>query len=357
MDFFKKIISRTLLYKQYASLKFDFNYNNIFGVKGRIRIAKKIIPKNSKVVWVGINKNSDESGLLNGLKKTFNTKVYYLNKSTYGLGNNSNYDYGEIQVISNKFFGDINAMYNQKKVDIIIGQFMGVNIDSLILNKIQNLGIKVISLSWDDKLTFLWQKDYKKSCHSISKSIDYVLCSSIDALPKYKNGFFFPLGSSKEIFYSNTDSNKKVDILFVGNNYGFRGKVIKFLVKKGYNVRCYGNGFDNGFINYLDAAKEFGSAKIILGIGYVSYSKKITTLKLRDFDSMISGGLYITSFNEELNYLFGNAIPYYKNLNQLDSILKYYLCNDKERELLAKKQQESIIGKYEWENLFAKLSY
>ena len=183
MDFFKKIISKTALYKQYASLKFDFSYNRIFAVKGKIRIAKKIIPKSSRVIWVGINKNSDESGLLRGLKNTFNTKVYYLNKNTYGLGNNSDYDYNKIQVISNKFYNDIKAMHNEKKVDVIIGQFMGINIDSLILNKIQSLGIKVISLSWDDKLTFLWQKDYKKSCHSISKSIDYVLCSSIDALP------------------------------------------------------------------------------------------------------------------------------------------------------------------------------
>ena len=95
--------------------------------------------------------------------------------------------------------------------------------------------------------------------------------------------------------------------------------------------------------------------KIILGSGYVSYSKKITTPKLRDFDSMISGGLYLLLLlTKNLIIYLGNAIPYYKNLNRLDSILKYYLCNDKERELLAKKQQESIIGKYEWENLFAK---
>lgn len=357
MGFFKKMISRTKVYREYASYKFDFNYKKIFATKGKLKIAEKIIHKSSKIIWVGINKNSDESGLLDGLKKVFSTKVYYLNKNTYGLGNNSGYDYNKIQVNSIKFFNDIKAFHSEKKVDFIIGQFMGINVDSSILKKIQNLGIKIISLSWDDKLTFLWQQDYKKSCHSISKSIDYILCSSIDALPKYNNGFFFPLGSSKKIFYSNTNSNKKIDILFIGNNYGYRVKVIEFLHKKGYKIKCYGNGFENGFINYSDASKEFSLAKIILGIGYVSYSKKITTLKLRDFDSMISGGLYITSYNEELNFLFQDTIPFYNNLNELDSILKYYLNNNKERKLLAKKQQENIIGKYEWENLFFKLSY
>lgn len=354
----KKLIVKTNLYKTIAAILFDYNYKNLFDTsKTEIIKAEKIIKKNSNIIWVGINENSDRSGLLDGLKKTFKTKVYRNKNNEYGVGNNSIYDNKKIDYNSRLFLNDIKKEIQNKRVDVIIGQFMGTNINIITLKKIRDLGVKVISLSWDDKLTYLWRNDYNKSCHSISSQLDFVLCSSIDALPKYKNALFFPLGSSKEIFYSDTDSIKQIDILFVGNNYGYRKTILQYLINRGYKIECYGDGFDNGFINFEKAAEKFKNSKIILGIGYVSYSKKITTLKLRDFDSMISGALYVTSYNYELNHLFNNIIPTYNNLKDLNRILNYYLKNKSERLKLAKCQQDEILNKYEWSSLFNKLKY
>lgn len=354
----KKLIVKTDIYKRIAAILFDYNYKTLFGTsKTEIIKAEKIIMKDFKIIWVGINENSDRSGLLQGLKETFKTKVYRNKNNEYGVGNNSIYDQKKIDHNSKLFLNDIIEEVENKRVDAIIGQFMGININIITLKKIRDMGVKVISLSWDDKLTYLWRNDYKKSCHSISSQLDFVLCSSMDALPKYKNALFFPLGSSKEIFYSDTESFKEIDILFVGNNYGYRKIILQYLVNKGFKIECYGNGFDNGFIDFEKAAEKFKNSKIILGIGYVSHSKKITTLKLRDFDSMISGALYITSYNYELNHLFNNIIPTYNNLKDLNKTLNYYLKNKRERLKLAKYQQEEILNKYEWRNLFNRLKY
>ena len=109
-------------------------------------------------------------------------------------------------------------------------------------------------------------------------------------------------------------------------------------------------------MSYQESAKKFKEAKIIIGIGYVSHSRNITTLKLRDFDASISGALYITSKNNELEKLFpGNELEFYEDKEELLNKINFYLENKDLRIQKAVALQEYVNKNFTWEILFKKL--
>lgn len=356
---FYKIFSFT------KGLVFDIKYQNLkakWNSKSSsfINIAnhqKSSLNRNLSVIWCGINENQDRSGLIQGLEKNFNLEIFYRPNKEYGLTNNSFYDLKSINKNGKLLYNYLKVKSELSQVDYLIGQFMGVNINTFWLEKIQKLDIKIISLSWDDKLVNLWGKDYKLSCHSISNHIDYLLCSSIEPIKAYTNAFFFPLGSYDKVFSGDPYSKKTIDVLFIGNQYGVRKSYIDFLIKNKINIEFYGMDWGTDFLSFTECAQKFKQAKIIIGIGYVSHSSKITTLKLRDFDASISGALYLTTENKELKKLFpNNEIEYYKSKRELLKKITFYLENDTKRIEKASKLQKFTMNNYSWDILFKKLS-
>lgn len=343
---------------KYGNLKKKWNSNSS-SFHNIAKQQRSSLNRKLSVIWCGINENQDRSGLIQGLEKNFNLDIFYRPNNEYGLTNNSIYDLKSINKNGKLLYNYLKEKSKLSQVDCLIGQFMGFNINTIWLEKIHKLGIKIISLSWDDKLVNLWAKDYKLSCHSISHDIDYLLCSSIEPLKAYTktNKLFFPMASSPEIFSGNPFSNKTIDVLFIGNNYGIRGEIIKYLKSKNINIECYGNGWGTKFLSFKESANKFKQAKIILGMGYVSHSRKITTLKLRDFDASISGALYMTSKNKELEMLFpNNQLVFYENKKELLDKIKFYLKNENKRIEKAAVLQKFVLENFTWDILFNKLN-
>lgn len=164
------------------------------------------------------------------------------------------------------------------------------------------------------------------------------------------------MGSSKRIFWGDVNSSRDIDVIFVGNKYGLRWEIVKRIKDEGINIEAYGEGWDNGFVNFKECARLFKQSKIIIGSGYVSHSSKVTTLKLRDFDSSITGALYLTSYNKELDYLFkNNEIEFYNNFDELIGKIKFYLKNEKLRLKKARELQKTTLNYYQWGHLFKNL--
>lgn len=355
-EFISKIKGLLFDYKfKILENKWISNHQNVVSI---INYSTTSVKSKLNVIWCGINENQDNSGLIQGLMNNFNTLIYYRSKNNYGLKNNTSIDENFIHENGKNLFNYVKLVSKKQKIDFLIGQFMGININSYWLENIRKLGIKTISLSWDDKLVFLWNKNYKISCHSISSSLDYVLGSSLYPLNVYNKTkpIFFPLASSPEIFSGNPRSEKTIDVLFIGNQYGTRRDIIKYLKSNNINVECYGNDWGTRFLSFEESALKFKQAKIIIGIGYVSHSRKITTLKLRDFDASISGALYITSKNEELELLFpDNQLVFYGNKKELLDKIKFYLKNENKRIEKASVLQKYVLDNFTWDILFNKL--
>ncbi len=219
------------------------------------------------------------------------------------------------------------------------------------------------SLSWDDKLPFLWGDGYTNSTHSIADHLDFVALSSPEFLAEYQkktHTFFLPLGSSKSIFQEekgSVDEEYNHEVSFIGNRYGYRVKLVQYLLSKGIDVKAYGGDWPLGFADFEKSAKIMRQSKINLGTSYVGHSRTVTTLKLRDFDAPMSGSLYLTNYDQAyinmakvLNFPIndfhcGSLAEYVNKCN-------YYLENPDERMQKATEMTAFTTLNFQWGTVF-----
>ena len=163
-------------------------------------------------------------------------------------------------------------------------------------------------------------------------------------------GNFWPLASCPDIFASNEDNIKDIDVLFIGNKYGARGEIIDYIINQGIKIDCYGDGWENGYVNANQMADLSKRARIILGIGLIGHTRDTYTLKLRDFDALMSGALYLTHRNPDLIRLFkeGEEIEYYSKPKEAYKKIKFYLEHPLAAKAIAKEGFKKALLSHTW---------
>lgn len=366
---YRKIQYYYMNIKAHLKLLNKKRYDDIFIINDikKNLISNYNLSKLKNILYCGAVEDQDYSGMIQDLS-LFGNVVVFRDEFCYGfeLPKTKLLDFNVIKRNSDRLINFI-KLYNDNglKFDLLIGQFWAHVINSETLKMIQNMKIPIFVISMDDLWMKNWEKinGYKLGVIGIADSVDLILTTSKEAVNWYHsngyNAIFFPLASSKRFFYS--DNKKDFDIVFVGNNYGLRGYFIKRLIEKGLKIECFGKGWTNGQISSREMAYIFARAKIVLGFGYVGYNKSILTLKNRDFDAILSGALYITSYNPLLAEMFeeDNEIVFYRSLNECYKKIKFYLSNDKLRKKIAENGRNKVINFHTYEirfrNLFEKL--
>jgi len=313
--------------------------------------------------WVGANYDQDKSGFLQALEKYFNVTVFFNDGGNYGLiftnGNSfsKRYDKKIIDKNDRAFKKQIKSLHDSNGVDLIFGQLWANYISHNAIAYARNLGIPVINLSMDDKLPSNWSSitDKKYGAIGLAKDVNLTLTTSEVVVDWYKkegcNAIFFPLASDPEVFKYSVDTNRDIDVLFIGNKYGLRGKLIQGLKNRGINVDAWGGGWENGYADINKSIELFSRAKIILGSGVVGYMKKHYTLKLRDFDAMMSGALYITSRNPDLLKIFTEEkeVICYDSISECAEKINFYLNNDQNRLAVAFNGLQKAVATCTWD--------
>jgi len=167
---------------------------------------------------------------------------------------------------------------------------------------------------------------------------------------------FWPEASNPNVFHP-MDIPKEHDVIFVGSNYGVRAKLIKAIEKRRIKVECYGNGWSNGRIPTVEVPILFASSKIILGVGAVRLCTDFYALKMRDFDAPLSGSMYITHANPDLERLFhvGKEIVCYRTVDECAEKAVYYLEHTREREAIARAGYQRALKDHTLEKRFQTL--
>lgn len=158
---------------------------------------------------------------------------------------------------------------------------------------------------------------------------------------------------ASEIDYQNIEY--KYDVSFVGSANAYRKWFVKKLESKGIKVHCFGDRWDNGKISYEQMEAIFSSSKINLSISnstqydvrYLLSKPRniINTLrnpkagshvKARNFEIPTHGGFQITEYAPCLEDYFdlGKDVICYKDIDDAEMLIKYYLYHDKEREMI-----------------------
>lgn len=315
------------------------------------------------IFWVGACQAQDETGFIQSLNRMGNVKVFYNLEGNYGpLGSTSPSSTGmslsELRSANDQaLIKRVDQELNEGSIDVLIGQMWAHLFSMEALKEVQRLGIPVINISMDDRLPDHWatREGTRMGSIGFAPAIDMVLTTVSETCAWYgvegSPALFWPLASDTDIFSSERDDARDIDVLFIGNCYGIRKKIVLGLERRGVSVSCYGRGWPNGYVNAEQNAALSKRARIILGVGTVGYCHDVYTLKLRDFDALATGALYVTHRNPDLLKLFneGTEIECYESVDEAYTKIAHYLEHPAERIRIGKAGQTAILNGHTWD--------
>lgn len=315
-----------------------------------------------RVFWVGANRDQDESGFLQALRKIATVIEFRNFKGGYGQwywdedGQVRVFDPSIVALNDRCLLEQVDAEVRGEGVDLLLGQMWANYISKEALGKIGGMGIPIINISMDDRLPDNWatKRGTRLGAVGLTSVTDLVLTTSSETCSWYAcegcAAIFWPLASDPDVFSSEPDAQRDIDVLFIGNKYGVRGKIIAGLGAKGIQVDCYGGGWPNGVTTAEESCALFKRAKIVLGVGTVGHCDDIYTLKLRDFDAPMSGALYLTHRNLDLLKLYdeGKEIECYSSIDECARKIAYYLTHPEELKRVSAAGRARAVARDTW---------
>ena len=214
----------------------------------------------------------------------------------------------------NLFIQDEFQKHYNEEVNMIVFIYSSdfiINQETIAFMKRKN--VMVISFCWDDLLYYKGKVNGQLvGINLLSRMVDWNLTLSPEAIPRYNfhhSACFFwqgmPITSSvSESLPGNASSDLEFYVLFIGSKYGWRANFLESLQKKGIQIRCFGSGWENGTLDKQQMELEIRKAPITIGFAGVGYTQSITTIKGRDFEVPILGGLYLTQYSAGLEKIY-----------------------------------------------------
>ncbi len=315
-----------------------------------------------RIFWVGANRDQDESGFLQALRKLADVVVLYNARGDYGQwywdskGRVSVYDPAIVAMNDQSLFQQLAAALQDGPVDLLMGQMWANYISKEALARVRALGVPVVNVSMDDRLPDNWstRQGTRLGAVGLAPVCDLVLTTSSETCLWYAcegcPAVFWPLASDPDVFAPEPGALRDIDVLFVGNKYGIRESIVSALARHGVRVDCYGAGWPNGPATAEQSAALFKRARIVLGVGTVGYCDDVFTLKLRDFDAPMSGALYLTHRGPDLARLYqeGAEIACYATPEEAARKIHHYLAHPVELAAVAAAGHAKALARDTW---------
>ena len=321
-----------------------------------IKMVRKSSSRQIHVFWLGNDHDQDFSGFMQAIKKLFQVSCYY-DDDSYGQDWNQHYlDIRTKKKQSEKILRSVLSAHEKNKIDVLLMQTWGFKVCKKTIRDIKTkTGCIVINIGMDDKHSFLGKLYIPDNgTYGLRSVIDYHLTASTEAREWFRKlGVpcdYFPEASSKEIFYP-LNIHKKYQVGLIGGAYGIRTKIHDKLCESGVSVTAYGFGWPQGRLDNDKVNEFYNSCEIVLGISGIGHCLKFCSLKLRDFDVPLSGSFYLTSSCRDLlsEYVVGKEIESYNSINELIEKTHYYLENNIERELIARRGYRRALNCHTYE--------
>ena len=206
-------------------------------------------------------------------------------------------------------------------------------------------------------VNILYLRDYDALFPEEMDSYDGIATSSHDFYNYIMGagyaGVYLPEFTDLSVFYPSVNDSINVDLLYVGDN-NRHSVAIAAAMEAELPVEIYGRfwqgNIDDKFIKgeYIhdnDLKSYFSSAKINL----VNVSQRETDIGIipsRIFDIAASKGFMIAPYNKEIEAVFGDAIPMYKNAQELKALYEQYINDEEARQVKAEAAYKIAVAEY-----------
>jgi hypothetical protein len=203
----------------------------------------------------------------------------------------------------------VEETHTRHPIDLFLGYLSGWQISPETIRKIGELGIVTCGFHLDDKPSFRGRRSGGRWTGSadLASAYDLNLTNAPSSIVKYEAeggvALFWPEGANPD-HYKPLELPFEYDVSFIGACYGYRPIFVDYLRKNGVSVETFGPGWPSGSVSEVSMVEIYAKSRINLGFGGIQFSLKSQCLKGRDFEVPMSGAVYLTSYNEELELVY-----------------------------------------------------
>lgn len=232
----------------------------------------------------------------------------------------------------------------------------GAHVSDLLLEELGRRGIWTVMMSLDDKHQLVRPRGRgagEPHQMRVARQVDLYWTTWRAGLPLLTSAgarvWYQPEGAHPD-FHTAKAMQRDVDVVFVGQAYGQRRRLVEYLRARGFRVEARGRGWPGGHVTFAETVELFNRAKVVLGVGGVGHMRGIAHLKGRDFEVPMCGALYLTSFNPELAdfYAVGREILCYSSFEDCAEVLAWILRDPAEAERIRQAGHARALRDHDW---------
>jgi spore maturation protein CgeB len=275
----------------------------------------------------------------------------------------------------------IEAAHRQQSVQLFFSYFYDACVEPAVLDRIRAMGIVTVN----------WYCNASYQLHlirEIAPHYDYCLVPEKYRLRDYEALGARPIycqEAANPAVYQPRAVPQEFDVTFVGQCYGDRAELVKWLRGQRIDVRVWGPRWEyhvsprsrnplkrfwqtprglprhvvGGVLSDRELVTMYSRSKINLGFSTCGDThrdgERIVQIRLRDFEVPMSGGFYLVEHLDELEEFFeiGLEIETYRSRDEMLEKIRFYLAHDSERERMAEAGRARCLRDHTWERRFA----
>jgi len=248
---------------------------------------------------------------------------------------------------------EILRVANSTDPDLVFFILQKNQIDIDTLKKLKGENFFIVNYFGDDQ----WR--FEKFSSIYANNFDACMTTDKFSIDKYKSigqkNIIRSQWASLESNVEYINVNYKYDVSFVGGVNPYRKWFFKELGRRGIRVHCFGDRWENGRVSYKEMESVFSETKINLNVSNsVQYdirylisnprniintlksAKNKSQTKARIFEIPVHGGFELTEYVPSLEdyFIIGKELACYRDIDEAELLIKYYLSNEDERELI-----------------------
>ncbi|HTD14174.1 MAG TPA: glycosyltransferase [Chthoniobacterales bacterium] len=285
--------------------------------------------------------------------------------------------------LSDALLSQVQDAHSAHPIDVLFTYFYNACVLPDVIREIRSLGI--VAINWFCNASYQFHL-----VSEIAPAYDYCLVPEKFRLPDYRQIGARPIycqeAANPDVYrpYSETES---YEAGFVGQAYGERPDWIAWLAERGRDVRVWGYGWENfakrrpslnprrwgrkdgspripkrligGILTDEEMVQTFSRTKVNLGFAacWTAGTKRISQVRLRDFEVPMSGGFYITEYQDEIPEFFeiDSEIVCYRDREELFDKIKFYVGHPELRDKIRQAGRHRCLNEHTWAKRFERV--
>jgi spore maturation protein CgeB len=285
--------------------------------------------------------------------------------------------------LSEELVAQVQKEHTRSRVDLLFTYFYNVCAEPGVIRQIGSHGI--VTVNWFCNASYQFHL-----VSQIAPEYHFCLVPEKSRLAHYRrvgaSPIHCPEAANPDVYYP-YPAEEEYDAGFIGQAYGERPGLIEWLVNHHVQVRVWGSGWQHfrkrrpsfnpkrwgcyergpkipghligGVLSDEDLVRTFSRTRVNLGFAACwtdeTSLERITQIRLRDFEVPMSGGFYLTEFQEELAECFdiGSEIECYRSKEELLEKIRFYLKRPDLRNQIRGAGRRRCLNDHTWEKRFA----